>query len=259
MRKPRWIAVTSIVLLALQAAAAQERDDRGPITWLAYSHVKPGMTGAAVAHALEDQPLMDELIAAGTVLSWGMATPINHDPGDTWNFLQWVTVGSWADIDLWSGAVMGKLNALSAQERKALEQRFHEIHVDGSHFDEVVRQSVISPAAAAPKYFYVADFVAKAGQGEALVEFFRQAVVPLLDPLVAEGTLTAYGVATPELHIRADWTHRFWYALPSLGAIGKMTKRFEQARTPAFDAWAGSLFAPEGHSDKVLMVLHYAR
>lgn len=257
MRKVGWIALTVVALCSLPAAAQQ--DERGPITWLAFSHVKPGKTEDAVELALEQEELMDRLVAEDTVLSWGLGTPINHNPGDTWNFVEWVTVGSWSDIDAWAGAVMARMNAASEEERAEMNERFQRIYVDGSHFDEVVRHAVFGGNdEAVPRYFYVADFRAKAGRGRDMVEFFKDGVVPLLEPMVADGTLTSYGVASPELHIVADWTHRFWYGLPSLGAIDTLTKTFADAQTPAFDAWAEALFAPEGHFDKVLMVLHFS-
>ena len=91
-----------------------------------------------------------------------------------------------------------------------------------------------------------------------MVKFFKEAVVPILDGLVADGAMTSYGVYSTEIHLDVDWTHRFWYGLPDLAAIDKMTKAFGDGFTPAQEAWAESIFEPEGHYDKVVMVLHYA-
>ena len=86
--------------------------------------------------------------------------------------------------------------------------------------------------------------------------FFKQMIVPVLDRLVAEGVLTSYGAQVAELHRDRDWTHRFWYGLPGLGSIDKMTGAFRESLTPAAMAWAESALSSEGHYDKVLMVLH---
>jgi len=253
-----WIPFLAIVLLALPAVAQQ--DDRGPISWLAYSKIKPGMTDAAVNGLMEEKELMDKLVADGHVVSWGAAVPINHTPDQAWNFLEWVTVRGWADVEAWAGTVMGKMAAMSEKEQEEQQEKMEAIFVQGSHFDEVVRHPVVSRGdGTAPRYFYAAEFAAQPGQADSLEEFFKDAVVPLLDPMVADGILTSYGVYRPELHIDADWTHRFWYGLPDLASVDKMTKTFNEAQSPAFDAWAGSVFDLTGHSDTVWMVLHYGQ
>lgn len=255
MRRFAWIVVFVFAMAALPAMAQEE--DRGPITWLAFSKVKPGQTEAAVKLTLEDKELMDRLMADGTVMSWGLGMPINHNPGDLWNHVQWVTLESWDKIDAWVGAVMQTMTSMDEETQKARMKRAEEIYVDGSHFDEVMRHNIISSGnGAAPKYYYLADFTAQPGKGEGLVKFFGEQVVPVLDKLVADGALTSYGAATAELHLDTHWTHRFWYGLPNLGAIDRMSAAFQAARTPARDAWAQSLFEMRGHYDVVLMVLH---
>ena len=64
------------------------------------------------------------------------------------------------------------------------------------------------------RFMYAAMFNAK--DNEAMVKFFKEAVVPALDEMVADGTMTGYGIQSREIHVDADWTHRFWYGLPDL-------------------------------------------
>ena len=40
-------------------------------------------------------------------------------------------------------------------------------------------------------------------------------LVPCHRVIGKNGTLTGYGVYSPELHLDVPWTHRFWYALPA--------------------------------------------
>jgi hypothetical protein len=252
--------MVGILLLLVALPAGAQEEERGPITWFAFSKVKPGMTEEAVKLTLEDSEFMDGLMADGTILSWGIAVPINHTPGDLWNHLMWVTVSGWEKIDIWAGASMGRMAEMDEATTMANKERFEKIYVEGSHFDEVVRHSVFSLGSAGEtKYFYAGEFAARDGKGKEMVELFKEAVVPVLDPLVADGTMTSYGVYSPELHLDVDWTHRFWYGLPGLGSIDKMTKAFAGLDTPAFGAWADSVFEAEGHYDKVLMILHYSK
>ena len=257
MRRFSWILITLFLLAALPAGA--QEDGAGPLTWFAFSKVKPGKTEAAVAFTLEDKELMDGLIADGTVLSWGLATPINHTPGDLWNHVQWVTLADWSKVDDWVAAVFARMEEMDEATMAENMQRAQQIYVEGSHFDEVVRHSVFSRGSGAvPRYFWSGEFTAKKGQEGAMVKLFKEAVAPLLDELVAEGAMTSYGVYSTEIHLDVDWTHRFWYGLPDLAAIDKMTAAFGEGFTPALEAWAESIFEPEGHYDKVVMVLHYA-
>lgn len=103
IRKFAWIAVVALVLVVWPVAA--DEHEKGPITWLAFSKVKPGKTEDAVKHTLDDDGLADRLMADGTILSWGLGTPINHNPGDEWNHVQWVTVADWSKIEAWAGAL----------------------------------------------------------------------------------------------------------------------------------------------------------
>jgi len=250
--------ILMLTLLAAAMPAAAQDDAKGPLTWIAFSEVNSGKMEAAVALAMENKELMDGLIADGTVLSWGVATPINHDPGDTWNYVEWVTLENWAKVDAWAGAVMGHMMGLDEATKAEMESKAKEVFVDGSHFDEVVRHAVIKLGDAATRYFYIADFISgdDDDDDDGLTAFFEKIVVPMLDPMVADGTLTSYGLQVDELHRDRDWTHRFWYGLPSLGSIDAMTAGFAKGMDPMAMAWAESAFSGKGHYDKVLMILY---
>jgi hypothetical protein len=255
MRRFAWILAAALVLAALPVAAQEE--ERGPITWLAYSKVKPGKTEDAVKLTLEDKAVMDGLIADGTIQSWGLVTPINHSPGDTWNFAEWVTLEDWSKVDDWVGAVMGAMRSMDPETAKSRMERAMEIYVEGSHFDEVVRHAVYKIGdAGTTRYFYVAEFAAKEGVEKEMVEFFKTVVAPALDPMLASGTMSAYGMYAPELHLDVDWTFRIWYALPNLASLDKMTQAFAGLMSPGTEAWAKSVFATHGHYDKVALVLY---
>lgn len=256
MRKIGWI-LTLMLLVAAMPAAAQD-DAKGPLTWIAFSEVNSGKMEDAVALAMTNKKLMAGLIADGTVISWGVATPINHDPGDTWNYVEWVTLKGWAEVDAWAGAVMGHMMGLDEATRMEMESKGKEVFVDGSHFDEVVRNAVVKLGDAPTRYFYIANFISgdDDDDDDGLTAFFEKVVVPMLDPMVADGTMTSYGLQVDELHRDRDWTHRFWYGLPGLASIDKMTGTFAKEMDPMAMTWAESAFSGKGHYDKVLMILY---
>ena len=89
---------------------------------MAYTRVKPGKTQDWMKMALKyDKPLLDELVADGTVLSWGYAVRANHRPGYEWNVLTYVTCANWAGIEKWVGAAMGAMAARSPEETAKIE------------------------------------------------------------------------------------------------------------------------------------------
>jgi hypothetical protein len=174
--------------------------------------------------------------------------------------VQWVTLADWSKVDAWVGAVMASMRAMDPETAKSRMERGMEIYVEGSHFDEVVRHDVFKVGEqGTTQYFYVAEFTAKKGEEKGLTEFFKEMVVPVLDPMLADGSMAAYGIYSTELHEDVDWTHRIWYGLPELASIDKMSAAFAGVMKPGTEAWAKSVFAMDGHYDKVALVLYNSR
>ena len=64
--------VTGLVLALAVAAPALAQDEATPLTWVAYTRVKSGKTQDWLQLSMKyDKPLLDKLMADGTVLSWG--------------------------------------------------------------------------------------------------------------------------------------------------------------------------------------------
>jgi hypothetical protein len=252
----RKTAILALLVTFVAIPAVAQEEDKGPLTWVAFSQLNPGKTEDAVKLAMENKEFMDGLVADGTILSWGMATPINHFPDDTWNFVEWVNVANWAKVDEWFGRFMAHMQSIDEETMKSMQERGREIYVEGSHFDEIVRNHVFAAGEGetAMRFMYAAMFNAK--DDKAMVKFFKEAVVPALDEMVADGTMTGYGIQSREIHVDSDWTHRFWYGLPGLASIDKMTAKFGEAMSPAVQGWAETVFKSKGHYDKVLMILH---
>ena len=238
-----------------------------PITWVAYAQGKPGKTSDWVKLTVKyDAPIYDKLMAAGVVRSWGIATPINHRPGFGWNLLTWVTVDNWDGVEKWAGASMQAMQARSAEETKAIETSFEAVEEAGRHhFDEVVRNAVLVPGKPGAKigYFLVEHYLARAGQEAALVQLYKEVIVPVADKLVADGVAVGYGMHVQELHgqLQPDrkWTHRSWYAVPDLGAIDRVLSALAASGiTPQQLARAAEVHDMSAHTDDVLMVLYQA-
>lgn len=255
----RGVAIIAALALLLAPAALTAAEHQSRITWLAYSTVKSGKTGDAVKLFLEDREFYDKLMADGVVLSWGLATPVNHRPDDNWNHLAWVSTASWAKIGDWTAAFQKHLSSRSEEKRGELTKMAEATFEPGSHFDEVVRHAVYSgmeKGAPGPRYFYIGQYTARPGQAEAATQLFREVAAPVADQLRSEGSVLAYGLQVSYLHGDRGWTHRAWYALPGLGAIDKLVAGFEKATTQEIQGRIERTLDMSAHSDQVLLILH---
>jgi hypothetical protein len=210
-----------------------------------------------------DAPVLDKLLAAGTIRSWGVATPVNHRPGIKWNLLTWVTADDWAAVDKWVGASMQTMQSRTPAEAKAVEDAFRASEESRTHFDEVVRNAHISAPAPGTKfaYFFVGHYVARPGQEAAATQLYKDVVVPMGEKLMAEGAVAGFGLHVQELHGQLQpggpvWTHRVWWAVPSLASIDRI--KAAQASTMNAESLKRSaeVFDMATHWDDVLMVLH---
>ena len=257
------ISIVAACAVAIAVAAPAFSQPVPPITWVAYTEGKPGKTSDWLKLTLKyDAPLYEKLMKDGVVRSWGVATPINHRPGFAWNLLTYVTVDNWAGVEKWAGTAMQSMATRSAAEAKSIESAYAAVEEAGRHhFDEVVRNTVLVPGKPGAKigYFYVGHFMAKPGQDAAATQFYKDAIAPIADKLVADGAVIAYGLHEQELHGQFQpgqkWTHRSWFAVADLAGLDRI-KAAVAAAMPQFAARAADVFDMSAHTDDVLMVLH---
>lgn len=257
------------LLLALAIAvpaALQAQDETGPLTWVAYTRVKPGKTQDWVKLSLGfDKPLLEKLRAEGAVLTWGYAVRANHRPGYKWNVISYVTCPNWAGIDTWVGALMGAMAAESPEARERAQADFAELEEEGSHFDEVVRQVMMKQPDTPKKfsYFYVSHYRAHPGNVENGTRLIQEGVTPVADELMAAGKIGSYGMSQQALHNqhqpeRAPWTHRVWYTLTDLSAIDLMDAGYAARITPERQKMRAENFDFDAHTDDILASLYHS-
>jgi hypothetical protein len=254
-----------LALAVAMAAPAVAQVAQPPLTWVAYTRVKPGKTQDWMQATLKyDKPQLDKLMADGTVLSWGVAVRANHRPGYKWNVLTYVTCPTWAAIDKWVSTQMGAMAARGPEESAKIEAAVAELEEPDSHFDEVVRQGMTKQGATQKKfsYFYVSHYRARAGMMDQGTRLLEEGVSGVADSLMASGKIVSYGMHLQELHNqnqpgRAPWSHRVWYALTDLSAIDQMDAAYNAAVTPERAKLRAETFDFDEHTDDVLAVLHH--
>jgi hypothetical protein len=265
MKTRRLLTLSLLVGLLLAPMVANAQDESKPLTWLSYLAAQTGKGGPLGQYLAENgAKIYDPLMAEGHVVSWGVAQPINHNPGDEWTHVEWVTFSGWAAVDAFMQAFMGAQMAKSPEQLTAEQEKWHSLVVPGSHFDEINRHQVIHVSAESrPAYFNLGYHSAKPGQGEAVQKLYEEYGVPVLSELQAAGTIGSFGMSTAELHGGSDSSHLFWYSLPSLGAREAVDAAFEAAAEKRGAEAQGEVMAKfaaavdfGAHHDRILLVTH---
>lgn len=254
----RWISLAVFLMIAA-APFATAQDQSGPITWLAFEKTKSGKSRDLIGATIkEDGPMYDELLADGTLLSWGIAIPINHTPNDHMNYMLWATMSDWSKVgDLQAG--FEKLFASRTPEQMAESMKgYTESVVAGSHHDWIIRHNVYrqNEEGDAPRYFRIGYYKATPGNDGKVTEFYKEHIQPVYEKLLADGTITSFGLSSQELHGAGDWTHIGWYTMSNLGSIDKAQAAFDAAFTEEMGAEIGPLMDPSAHWDQVLLIVH---
>ena len=107
-----------------------------------------------------------------------------------------------------------------------------------------------------PKYFRIGYYKATPGNEKKLTEFYKDHIQPVYEQLLADGTITGFGLSSQELHGVGDWTHIGWYTMPDLGAIDTVQDAVDAVLTPEMGAVVAPMMDFSAHWDQVLLIVH---
>jgi hypothetical protein len=154
----------------------------------------------------------------------------------------------------------------SATENKKIEESFYAAVAMDAHRDGVYRQVAgkMGKAPASPEgrgYLWLANYTAKPGKDGDVTSFFAAVVQPVMDKLVADGVIGAYGLVIPTVHVAGASTHIAWYWVDGLAGIDKVQAALRGARekrsseqNAELDARAEGIFEPGTHFDDLVQV-----
>lgn len=255
-------------LLLAPAVAVADNHETGPqpITWISYVMSQPGKGSALSQHIAEGgAKIYDGLMADGKIISWGVGMPINHNAGDAWNVMEWVTFRDWAAVDAFMGAFMGMQMAKSPEEMKADQKEWYSLIEAGSHFDEIARHMVMVPSTTVkPAYLNLAYFPVKPGQANKLKKIWQEYAQPTMTKLQEAGTVGAFGIAATEIHDgKTPPSVAMWEVLPNLAARDAMDAAFEAAAKERGEEKEAELMKTfmsmvnmDGHHDRIFVITH---
>lgn len=256
------LLVASLVVPALAFA----EDAPKPITVASFFKVLPGK-GETVMELFKkyDKPVLEKLMAEGTITGWGVGRPWVHTNG-AWNLLFWVDaldMGAHEKVDqAFETAEKGR----SAAENKKIEDTFYAAVAMDAHRDGVYRQVAGKtgrpPASPEGKgYLWLAYYTAKPGKGADVTSFFGVVVQPVMDRLVADAVIGGCGLVIPTVHVAGAPTHIAWYWVDSLASIDNVQAALRGARekrsseqNAELDAHAEGIFEPGTHFDDLVQV-----
>jgi hypothetical protein len=194
------------------------------------------------------QPVLERMLASGTLIEWGLATRVVHEEGKSTHSTWWVA-SSIADLE----KVREELIKLPPNPAAA----------GAKHYD-ILLQSVVYRArttAATSGYLYVSSVKVKPGMGQAWEALGKKYFHPVLDELLKSGTLLGYGVDTEYVHTDDPAWRSVWYITPSADGEDKVRAAidavFEREGATILPALSASTL-PSEHRDSFWRVKSYA-
>lgn len=242
----RKLALLAVVMLWGISAYAQQAMQ--PLTFWSEYTVKAGKEADFVELVKTvGQPVRDKLMADGVILAWGLSTSVLRGH-DTNTHAIWYAVADWASIEKVQGAMaaqMAKLNdeakasqgAAKKGQKPAMsftERTAEILDIEKTH-DFVTRDIVFAvgtaPMAAGMLPYTRYNFTkVKPGKASDYREAWEKYNKPVLDKLLADGTVLAYGLAVEEVKTTGDMTHFTWYAVKNMDAFDKVRNAFNADR-----------------------------
>ncbi len=187
----------------------------------------------------QDRPVLDKLIADGTLTGYGAYSNLLHAEGAP-------THGTW-----FTASSEGKL--LKALEVIYAQPALVGAAVQGAskHWDFLLTSTMYNakPGASAG-YLTYSRWEIKPGEGRAYSELNKKVIMPVLEKLLAEGTITSYGSMTEDYHTEKIGAVFDYFTVPDAASLDKANKALEDLfDTPGLGDAFRAVTSPEGHRD----------
>jgi hypothetical protein len=171
-------------------------------------------------------PVLDKLMASGSVLAYGIDTDILHVPGET-NVAFWVVVPNYAALDK-EGAAIDEFIAANP----GVMQELTAMSDPAAHHDLIIRTREESHKSVPPGSTPIGDFDmvrVKPGHMQEFMELFRKYDKPVYEKLVTDGVIYAYELDTEAVHTMEPGLMWTIVTMPNLAAKDKVNAAFEEA------------------------------
>lgn len=239
--KKRLLLCVVLAMLCVFSAAAQDAKPQPLTFWYEYS-INPGKEAQFMDLVKTvGAPVRDKLMADGVILAWGVETPLLRMPGGATHII-WYSVNDWSGIEKVDAAMRAQFAKLDEEAKggagkkgggggTSVTARVMEIADVSKTRDYLTRDLVFvagpsMPAAGTLPFTRFLYAKAKPGKGGEYRKVWEKYNKPVLDKLVADGVVLAYGLAVEEIRTDGDFTHFTWFATKDLASMEKVRTAF---------------------------------
>ena len=195
------------------------------LTRVGMINVKPGRCAEWLsAFKNYDQPVLDKLLAEGTILAWGVDVPLHHRKGFA-SHSYWWAVPSYAALHKVDQARSQAAQRINAVERDSLMAL-----VDAAAHEDMLLRTIAANfkpvAGGVLPYTRVLMTRVLPGRGPEYLRLWQQYVKPVYEKLLADGAILGYELMEQaENAMEPEW--RWSLALlPDLAAMDKVVAAF---------------------------------
>jgi hypothetical protein len=258
----RWRMVPFVVAVALMVlpslAVAQEQPKL--LTWVGFVNVKAGMDPMfEKAFDKYQAPLLNQLVADGHAASWGLGYELAGPGG--YDYVVWINMPGWAGMSAVEKAFDDRYEGMSEDDLKGMMEEFVTSTEDGDQPTQLLRQQVFNSAGPEYDYLRLSTWVVKPGHGGELMQMYKDYAQPVYEQLLADGTITGYGLIEQVVHADSSFTHETWITLKDLADLDAVEAAFMAADDEVGEAdhMARKLaymkiIDPSSHHDRLLRV-----
>jgi hypothetical protein len=215
--------------------------DKAPVyTYVAEWDVPRAQWGDMTKVDDQDKPLLDKLVADGTLIGYGAYTNLIHQEGEP-------THGSWFSATS-EGNILKALEAIYAHPGSVSAP----VQGASKHWDQILTGDVYnSKPGATTGYLTWSRWEVKPGAMRGYTELTKKVFVPVLEKLLAEGSITSYGQLTEDYHQQKVGTVFEYFTVPDAESMDKANKALEDlfGNTPGLLDAVRALTEREGHRD----------
>lgn len=188
----------------------------------------------------QDRPLLDKLVANGTIVGYGAYTNLIHQEGEP-------THGTWFTATS-EGNLLKALEAIYAQPGSTTAP----VQGASKHWDQILTGDVYnSRPGTSAGYLTWSRWEVKPGEMRNYNELSKNVFVPVLEKLLAEGSITSYGTLREDYHTQKLGTIFEYFTVPDAASLDKANKAFDDVfnNNPTLRDAVRALTDREGHHD----------
>jgi len=259
------LAAAVAMLLAAIGGTAAVAEDEPEFTRVAQWKIDRADWKAYVAHVDKWQkPVMDALLADGTITEWGVVATSLHRDGD-FTHAAWFSTRTRGDSEkVWrayrahiervGGSAGAAEQAMAKLERGHEDQFLRDMHIRGA--TKLIDDGVL----------YEWTVTLLPDSGNRFDRFWEDEVAPVYERLRKDGTILSYGLYSEEITTGGGALRGSWVVLHDIAGMDAMDSAFAEHRkswskTRADNWWSGikDMVEIDSYREYLWDVIYYAR